>query len=191
MRIPASAARNEPQQPNTHGDGNRNDERNDFVPRHLDRAEVHKRIGAEELLELTRSARGRIPDPRGESLETKHDANGHDDLRDLRGATKILHDYLVESGTQKRSKNTQDHEQRKRCRPIPSPPELPVGKDRKHRYCTLREVENARGGVRDDETGRGDEIGATNSQTQDRVLQECLHSAPPRPVAETSSESLS
>ena len=59
-----------------------------------------------------------------------------------------------------------------RGRPVMLDPKIPIRERRDHRHRTVREVEDARRGVRDDEPARRDEVDAREREPEDRVAEE-------------------
>ena len=58
-------------------------------------------------------------------------------------------------------------------------PQLPIRERRDHRHRTVREIEDARRGVRDDEPARRDEVDTREREAEDRVAPELAHHPKP------------
>ena len=113
-------------------------------------------------------------------VDSGHHAEQHrdrdDDLGDLLDVAQALHQDLVAapcpiSGPKTPTTRTNATERRQ----TPRHGELPVQERSQHRLRAVGEVEDARGGVGQDQARRRDGVDGAEHQSEDRVGEELLH----------------
>ena len=161
------------EQPQPQRDQARGRQHHQAVPRDGDAADVHQPGVAEERgqrVGLGGAARG--PQHVADADEGGEQADGDHDLGDGRRLTHLPHDHALDHDAHERRQHQQHQEQRQGRRQVVVDAQLPVGVGRDHPDGAVREVEDAGGGVGDDQPARRDRIDARRGEAQDRVLQE-------------------
>ena len=160
------------QRPQAERDRRRDGEHDEVVPRdrrardrhHVGLIEPRKRRSHRELV--------RRPHHRADAEQRDQQADRDDDVRDRRRAAEIPHDDALDHHAHDRRLDEQHRRERERGRPVTLDPQLPIREGRDHCHRTVCEVEDARRGVRDDESARRDEVDAREREAEDRVAPE-------------------
>jgi len=157
------------QEADAHGDEHAAPQRDRFVVGDIDAQELELCRVAEE--QLVSAWHARVPDPLRQRDQPQHDADGDHDFGHVSRLAEPPHDHDIEDDAQQRSEDDEHREEREGRGPVPSVTELPVGECGQHRHGALGEVEDARGGVGEDQTRGRDPVDSAGDQPENGVGQ--------------------
>ena len=159
-------------QPDGHDDGHAEGEQ--IVVRHVDVEEAQALLG-EQQRHPVHLLRG--PDPLGHPEDGDEEADRDDDPDRLGRVDESAHDPALDPHAERRCDDEHDRGERERDRPSPIDVQLPVAEGAQHRDRAVGEVEDAGGGVGEDEPARRQREDRGGGQPENGVAEEVLHGA--------------
>ena len=122
-----------------------------------------------------RTAVARLPDDVRNSDQPHQEADRHDQSRGLAGTPQSAHYHAVDQQPDRGRQHPQRQDERHRSGHPPGEAELPVREGHEHADRTVREVEDAGGRVREDESAGDDRVDGRQRQADNGEDQELVH----------------